>query len=416
LKRIFSALCIVALALPALAGCSQSASVQLISGSTINIAQIGSLASINTDVADSTQSADASELANLTVAKFYELNSNGTMVANTRLGTVTVVKKAPLTVRYTLSAGAKWSDGTAIDAADLALSFAAGSSLGGADFGSVRKGSGVSFASLASPVEVGGRSITLKFSRAVADYENALTLAVPANVVASRVDPSLIAAADQKKLVVDAVNSKNSRKLSSLAEFYQSTFDVKLHVDATTNNHMFDSSGAYRVEKINSLTDLTLVANDNYQLGNQTRIERIHLVYFADATLAVAAMAKGEIDLATAEDSGLASLSDIKSLTSAVKKPKIYQALGAGLYAEQVVFNFGSTSVFSNQAANGKQLRLAFLHAVPKQRIIAAINALYSVTASDSFIFSNDAAAYETQLLRTALATSLFRTCKRLLS
>ena len=44
---------------------------------------------------------------------------------NTSFGTYEVVNEDPLTVKYTVAEGVKWSDGTAVDAADLLLEWAA---------------------------------------------------------------------------------------------------------------------------------------------------------------------------------------------------------------------------------------------------------------------------------------------------
>ena len=109
-------------------------------------------------------------------------------MANSLLGKVEVVSSSPLKVKYTLVDGASWSDGTAIDAADLALSLAAGSSAAGVNFYSIRSGTGLAFASLAEKPKAGDNSITVAYSRPVADYLNAITLPVAARRICRRSD------------------------------------------------------------------------------------------------------------------------------------------------------------------------------------------------------------------------------------
>lgn len=400
MKRFLSALIVAALGSLALSSCSALTGSGFVANSTINIAQIGKLYSINSDVAPIGGEQNASELANLTTASFFNLDASGNQVANKLLGTVKVLSKSPLKVSYTLAASAKWSDGTAIDAADLALSFAAGSSLAGVDFGSIRSHAGISYASLAQPVAAGAKSITLQFAHPVADYENAIRLSVPAHVVAHLAgQPSGDVAAD-KKFVVDAVNNQDASALKSLAEAYANDFTVNGHLAVASDNAILISSGAYRVEKFTSESDITLIANKDFQQGKQTKVERVHLVYFGDATAAVAGMSSNGVDISTAEDSGLASLSNIQQLADSIKTVKVKTTVAAGSTAEQVIFNFGQGSVFAQgdsaeSADRALKMRQAFLNLIPKTRILEAVSQRYNTSSSDSFVFDSNSDFYD---------------------
>jgi len=403
LKRFISSIIVAALGLSTLSACSAITGSGLVENSVINVAQIGQLYSINTDVAPLGSEHNAEELANLTTAAFYDTDASGNQVANTKLGTVKVVSKNPLKVQYTLAQGAKWSDGTSIDAADLALSLAAANSLAGVDFGSVRKHSGISYGSLSTPAVAGANSITVQFSHPVADYQNALRLAVPAHVLARLAGLSSESSADQKKFVLNVVNNQDAAALKLLAASYQNDFVLKTHVEADSQNPILISSGAYRVEKFVSSSDLTLVANSNYQLGQPTKVQRVHLVYFGDATAAVAGMSGGSIDLATAEDSGLASLSNIQQLADSIKTEKILTTVAAGASAEQFVFNFGSASIFApgnskESSDRALKLRQAFLNLIPKTRILDAVSQRYNASSSDSFVFDSNSDFYESAI------------------
>ena len=406
---------LLALALVALFGASSltacSSEQGVISGSQIGIAQIGELNSINPDVSsDLTTAHNASELANLTTAKFFDLGPTGELIANEKLGTVDASGTKQMRVTYTLSDSAVWSDGVAIDATDLALSFAAATSLGGSNFYSVRRDSGLQFAKIASTPKVGDKSLTLEFSSAVADYQTALTLSVAAHTVATKAFASSDATA-AKSAALNAILNQDAAALDALAEAYRSGFDSWQGI---TDETLFVSSGAYRVSKVSGKTSVELLANSNYQNGHLPRVQTVKLTYFADATAAIAAISSGEIDIATAEDSGIASLGDILGLVATIESPKVSSVVKSGAVTEQVIFNFRNTSVFSTERNNqdpaaALAVRKAFLNLVPKNRIITGISQNYSVVSADSLVFSSGMNYYDSSVSENGLTDYLFQ-------
>jgi len=409
LKRLLALVFIAVFGASSLTACS--AEQGLISGTALNIAQIGELNSINPDVSsDLTTAHNASELANLTTAKFFDLGPTGELIANEKLGSVEASGTKQMRVTYTLSDSAVWSDGVSIDATDLALSFAAATSLGGSNFYSVRRDSGLQFAKLASTPKVGDKTLTLEFSRPVADYQNALTLSVAAHTVAAMAFDSADATAAKTDALSAIVNQDNTG-LDALAEAYRSGFDSWQGI---TDESLFVSSGAYEVAKVSGKTSVELLANSNYQNGHLPRVQTVTLKYFADATAAIAAISSGDIDIATAEDSGIASLGDILGLVSSIKTPKVSSVVKSGASTEQVIFNFRSTSVFSTERnsqdpAAALAVRKAFLNLIPKSRIITGISQNYSVVASDSLVFSSGMNYYDSSVSENGLTEYLFQ-------
>ncbi len=409
MKRLLALVLIAVFGGTSLTACSADQGV--ISGSAISIAQIGELNSINPDVSnDLTTAHNASELANLTTAKFFDLGSTGELIANEKLGTVEVSGTKQMRVTYTLNDAAVWSDGVAIDATDLALSFAAASSLGGSNFYSVRRDSGLQFAKLASTPKVGDKSLTLEFSSPVADYQTSLTLGVAAHTVATKAFDSADPAA-AKSAALNAIVNQDVPSLEALAEAYRSGFDTWQGI---TDESLFVSSGAYRVAKVTGKTSVELLANTNYQNGHLPRVQSVTLKYFDDATAAIAAMSSGDIDIATAEDSGIASLGDILGLVSTIKTPKVSSVVKSGAITEQFIFNFRKTSVFSverndQDPAAALAVRKAFLNLIPKNRIITGLSQNYSVTASDSLVFSSGMNYYDSSVSENGLTEYLFQ-------
>ena len=399
MKRFVASLILAAFASLALTSCSGGPAAN----SVINVAEIGSLLSINTDVADAVSAHNQSELANLTTVSFFNLDDAGNPAANTQLGTVELITQNPFTVKYEIAEGVRWSDGVAIDAADLALSFAAGRELQAIDFGSVRAGTGIQYAKLAKTPSLGDRDLTLTFEQPVTDYQTALTLSVPAHVVGLLADSKWSSANDAKKYVLESVASESRVDLSRIASSYQNDFKVDSNLSVKANDPILTSSGAFKIEKFSGPSQLTVVANKSFNAGEPAKVERINLKFFTDATAAIAAMSAGDVDIAMAEDSGLASISEIKTLAEAIKDRKVSTFVAAGSVAEQVIFNFGPDSIFADVSplpeptfnSGAISWRKAFLNAIPKARIIASVSNRYTAKSSDSFVFGSYSPSYK---------------------
>jgi len=409
LKRTLSALVAALLIAIGLSSCSTPNG--LVVGTTVNLGQIGVINSINSDVAgarDGQQNAD--ELANLTTSKFFELDESGQLVANPLLGTIEVLSSNPLKVKYRLAKSAAWSDGAAIDAADLALSFAAGAGTAGINFYSIRNTTGLAFASLAEKPSVGDDSITLAFSSPVADYRTAITLPVAAHTVANQIDASL-GVQDAKKFVLEAITSVDTEQLGAIAEVYRSAFNTW---QGLRDESLFVSSGPYRVEKSSGNKSLSLLANVNFNLGPAPKIERIVLTYFIDSATAIAAMSEGNIDATDTADSGLVTLADILGLVGQIKDQNITPAIRAGSSVEQIVFNFKPQSRFSTERNGGDAtkaltLRKAFLNLVPRSRIVSGLSIAYKVSLVDSLVFQSSANYYRASVQDNGLTEYLFQ-------
>ncbi len=407
MRRLFAALISAFFVASALTACATSSGV--IPGSVVNLGQIGEISSINPDISGSLGGErNADELANLTTAKFYELDAAGRLQPNTKLGTVEVVSKSPLTVKYTVVDSAAWSDGNPIDASDLLLSWVAAS--GRDNFFSKRSGSGLMFAEPVGKSNVGDRSITLRFAQPVADYETAITLSVAAHTVA-RIGAANLSVAEAKQRVLDAIQKPNVNNLAVLAQRYRSGFNAWQGI---TDDKLFVSSGPYSVVKCAGVLRLQLKANTNFNLGPTPTIETVNLTYFADATTAVAALSDGKIDATTTQDSGLVTLSDLINLTSGITDPKANIAVKASSTAEQIIFNFRPEGRFSDAYQGGEEakalkLRQAFMNIIPRQRIVAGLNGAYKVALADSLVFQSGSPYYQASVRDNGLSGYLFQ-------
>ncbi len=89
MKRLISVVAAFSLAAISLTACSGSDSV--IPNSHVNVAEIGVISTLNSDVVSAGVNKIASDVAALTTQNFYEVDKNGELVANASFGSVKVV-------------------------------------------------------------------------------------------------------------------------------------------------------------------------------------------------------------------------------------------------------------------------------------------------------------------------------------
>ncbi len=203
----------------------------------------------------------------MTRAGFATIDADGEVREDPSFGIASIVADSPLTVRYDLADGIRWSDGVPIDAADLMLAWAASSNalstpdldldeLRGADgalalpaatvwFDAAAPG-GLVHATEAPARDDWARSIDVPFAQAVPDWRTALEVAVPAHVLGERVfgvtDPM-----EAKQRVLDAIDRADPLALSTLAAAWSSELTID---PAALDAGARISSGPYRLESV----------------------------------------------------------------------------------------------------------------------------------------------------------------------
>ena len=184
MKKFLAALLVALFGLVSLTGCATNG-VQ--AGTTLRIALLNDFNSINADniTADGSLATNQ-QVAELLDPSFYFVDADEALVPNKDFGTATVISKQPYQVRYSLTGKAKWSDGQAVTANDLLLSWLAARNPLDAGFNSSRIGSGLKWATSVPVVSTDGKSLTITFDHPVADYRTALTLNAAAHIVAQR--------------------------------------------------------------------------------------------------------------------------------------------------------------------------------------------------------------------------------------
>ncbi len=387
MKRISTAAAIVAVGAMAITGCAASGDNDgdsgLVEGSSITAAWNQAFYSMNGNTSFGNATAN-NNINYLVLDGFNYYDNTPSLVKNTSFGSYEVVEEDPLTVKYTIADGVKWSDGTDVDAADLLLNWAALSrsldtpDFDPADFTDPETGEFtdafptdvVYFDSGATPTsglglvsetpEVGddGKSITMKYDAQYVDWELAFASPLPAHIVAEK-SLGIDDAAEAKEAVLDAVQNDDAAALAKLSAFWNAGFNF---TEMPEDTDLVTASGPYIITDYVADQFVTLKANPEYKGENSPNIEEITIRFIPDPLAAVQALENGEVDIIQPQ-----ATADIVTALDAIDGITINQGVGGTYEHLDLQFDQGKNpeNIFSNAKA-----REAFLKTVPRQEIL----------------------------------------------
>jgi peptide/nickel transport system substrate-binding protein len=321
---------------------------------------------------------------------FYYDDKNE-LINNDSFGTCTLVSLDPLTVKYTIKDGVKWSDGVPVTAADLLMSWAAQSGLYNTaeaeydDEGNLQPSTGIAF-DAASPglalvttfPEIGdnGQSLTISYDQFYVDYDVNLDMGVPAHVVAmhalKETDPAK-ATDDLVSLLKDTLGkvkdaaADQKSQLKAVADFWNTGFDT---TQMPSDKSLYVSNGAYVLTDWKKDQYMTFTANPDYTWGPKPQVQTIVWTYAPDPTAAVQSLQNGDLDVinpqATADvASGVQKLAD-QGVQTISQDGAIYEHV-------DVVFDNGGPfdpKTYGGDKDKALKVRQAFLQTVPRQSIV----------------------------------------------
>lgn len=261
----------------ALTACGPTLPASVVAGSTVRVGWSGDLTSLNAGTVTGATRADL-DVATLTRSRFARL-VDGHVVVDRSFGKVRVLDDddASFTVRYDLHE-VRWSDGVPVDAADLVLAWAAGSNAL-TPHGFAASPTGLRHSVKVPRMHEFARSIDVRFTQPVPDWQTALDVALPAHVVGQEAlgveDPM-----EAKQAVLDAVTGHDSGALARIVKVWNAGFD--LPGKGTLPTRLLVSDGPYRVESVKTaaggLRHVRLVANGRYDGTPTPSYEHIDLV------------------------------------------------------------------------------------------------------------------------------------------
>lgn len=380
--RAVAALAAAAVLATGLASCTTSTVVE---GSSVTVAVSEPFTSLNPATSYGRSSSTNADVAWLTGSAFASYDDAYRLVEDASFGTAQVVADDPLTVRYRVSADARWSDGTVVDAADLLLAWVANSgALNTPDFddaayvdpGTGRytddfpedvvyfdgsRGGGLEHAT-AIPEVVDDRTLVVTYDEFVPSWRTALAPGIPAHVLQTiATGRDYEDAGSAKQDLVASILSRDGEELGLLARTWNDAYNLdEVAGDQTPDDAtLLLSSGPYAVTAIDE-SGVTLEANPQYHGDRRPTIETIHVRFSPDPLETARLLESGEVDIASPEptEDVAAALLDIPGLSVVAGTDGRFEHL-------DLQFSGGRTNVFADE-----RVRRAFLHVVPRQRIL----------------------------------------------
>lgn len=355
---------------PSSSGPAASGTEAPATGGEVRVVEVNPFTSFNSNTA--TGNVDINSKISYTMnGQFNYIDKDLNVVKNDKFGSYEVVSEDPLTIKYTVNEGVKWSDGEAVNADDLVFAWSIISGRfndGKVDEATGKVTSGTNYFDYAGDTtglgltdapEVGddGRSITLKYSKPFADWEITFNPLTPAHIAAKKAGMST---ADLTKMLLEtpkgdpAKPAAVNKELKKVSDFWNKGYDTK---SLPTDKDLYLSSGPFIVKDIVPDRSMTLVKNPDYTWGEVPKVDSIVVRYIGDSAAQVTALKNGEVDI-IAPQASTDTLKQLDALGSAVTVEQ-----GQQLAYDHLDLNF--TGVFKD-----KDVREAFMKTVPRQQIV----------------------------------------------
>jgi peptide/nickel transport system substrate-binding protein len=382
-SRTVAGVAALALATALLSACTTST---VVDGSEVGVVVAEPFTSLNPGTSFGRGSGTNADVAWLTGAAFAAYDDGYRLVEDRSFGTAEIVAEDPLTVRYQVSADARWSDGTAIDAADLLLAWAADSgALNTPDFDDTpyidpdtgrytadfpddvvafdgRIGAGLEKATQTPQLGEDGRTLFVHYDEFVPAWKTVLAPGIPAHVLQTLASGrDYEDAGSAKDDLVAAIVEEDAAELADLSRTWNDAYNLdetdgdRTPADAT----LLLSAGPYAVTAVDA-EGVTLEANPEYRGDRRPTIATIRIRYVPDPLEAARLLADGAVDIVTPEAT--------EEVASAyVDLPGVSVVAGTENRFEHLDLQFadGRTGVFADP-----RVRQAFLHVVPRQQIL----------------------------------------------
>ncbi|MHA6693052.1 ABC transporter family substrate-binding protein [Homoserinimonas sp. A520] len=391
-------------AMLALAGCTPLSEV--VEGTSVTVAVDQGMTSYNPNTGFGSATATNASVFAATNSSFASYDDVPKLTKDTSFGSYEVVSTEPLVVTYTVADGIRWSDGTPIDAADLLLAWAANStSLNDPEFdpaGFIDRdsgrfsdefprdvvyfdgftGNGLQLVTQTPAVGEDGRSITMTFDEYFADWELVFDLGLPAHVVAGnalRIDEPQ----EAKDALLAAIQDENRADLAAISRFWNSGFNLS---EDGIDEDLLVGSGPYVISAVEPGEQVTLTANPQYRGEQLPHFEEVIVTFISDPLQAVTALEAGEVDVIAPQ-----TTADVLTALDELDGAGVEHGFSGTWERLDVQFAQSKNGYVENQL-----VRQAFLHTVPRERILDTLIRPISPDAElrDSHIFLPGAKGY----------------------
>ena len=303
---------------------------------------------------------------------FLRLDSDYSILTDDSFGTYEKTSDDPLTVKYTLNEGLKWSDGEPITADDMLFSWvqssgyfddatidpATGAATTGTQYFSLA-GSTAGLDTTAFPeISDDNLSLTITYSVPFVDWELVNMIGKPAHVIAEKAGVSLeelIKVFKETPAGDPAAPVEPNPTIKAAADFWNTGYDV---TSMPTDESLLVGSGPFIVTDFTPESDITLEKNPEYQGDLSPAYDQLIIRFVGDANAQVTALQNGEVNAIQPQPSA-DTLTALENAGSVVHS-------GDQLSYDHVDLNF--SGVFADPA-----VREAFLKTIPRQQILDSI-------------------------------------------
>jgi peptide/nickel transport system substrate-binding protein len=347
-----------------------------------------------------------------TAASFNSYDQHGNLVPDHSFGSYRVLSTHPFTVRYTISEGVSWSDGTTVDAADLLLAWAANSGvLNTAGFDAApyvdadtgrfspdfpddvvffdgATSTGLSHAGTMPQVSADARSITLTYDRYLPDWELMLEVGLPAHIVAQQA-LGIKDAGAAKSALIAAIRHRTTHDLAAISRFWNSGFNLTAGADRA-RTRLLPSTGPYTISDFVADDHVTLTANPRYTGKHKPRIQTVTVRFITDPLSQAQALREGAVDVVAASGSA-----DLAAALRAIPGARVVAGFADDYEHLDLQFARSRNGSFDNPL-----VRQAFLKVVPRRGILGELVAPVHAHAPlrSSWLFLPGAAHYSTSV------------------
>lgn len=289
---------------------------------------------------------------------FWYWGTDGTIYPNEWFGSYEVTSEDPLTISYTISDEAVWSDGVPVTANDFLLEWASSNpeALGGVDglgFDPVSDTFG-KYSPEIPEAEVDGKTFTVTYPEPYPDWELVVSSALPSHIVAeqSGLEPAALA---------QAILDGDGETVAKAAEFWSTGWTFNDYQIA--DEALVPSSGPYTLQGSVWEKDQSLGLVPNSEFWGTPAATGNLVFKFAAPETHVQALQNGDINVIEPQAT-VDTVDQLKGMGDTVSIQT-----GNEMTWEHLDFNFNEGSVFSD-AEGGLAAREAFALCVPRQQIV----------------------------------------------
>jgi peptide/nickel transport system substrate-binding protein len=308
---------------------------------------------------------------------FAYVNDQMEVIPNESFGTMEKISDDPLTIEYTLSDNAQWSDGTPVTTDDLLLGWASGSGYyddatldeeGGVVSGTqyftiAGSTSGLSDTEVPE-VSDDKKTLTLVYDTPYVDWNlqwlfdqdgNPLPMHVVAEKAGVTADEFIEALQSTPRGDAAAPVEPNAT-IKAVADVWNTGFDVTSMPD---DESLYLSNGPFIVESWEPTQSMTLTINENYQGDRDPAYSTLVFRFVGDSQAQVTALQNGEVDIINPQAGGdtlqlLESIEGIQILTGPQLSYDHVDLSHRGEWADPTV-------------------REAFMKIIPRQQIVDTV-------------------------------------------